>query len=58
MNFWKWLFFLRHNSEHKEVLLTRILHEVMFSLRISLVNVNKSADTRGYRYLKMLAYGS
>ena len=32
-------FLLRRNSKHKEVLLTQTLHEVMFSLRISLVNV-------------------
>ena len=31
-------FLLRRNSKHKEVLLTQTLHEVMFSLRISIVN--------------------
>ena len=29
------------NSKHKEVLLTQTMHEVMFSLRISLVNVKQ-----------------
>ena len=36
MIFWNLLFFLRRNSKHKEVLLTRTLHDVDFSLPFSI----------------------
>ena len=56
--FWNWLSILSGNSKHKGVLLTQTLLKVMFSFRISLVNVNKSAVTLRYLYLKMFEYGS
>ena len=58
MIFWNCLFFLRCNSKHKEILLTGTLHEKGWFLKIFLVNVNKSASTCRYLYLKVLVYGS
>ena len=49
MIFWNWLFFLPRTSKHRLWFVdTDTAWKVMFSLRISLVNMIKSADTCRY----------
>ena len=59
MIFYNWLFFLRPTSKHKRSFAdTDTASKVMFSSRISLINVNKSGGTCRYLYLKTLVHGS